>query len=168
MAEIRTLIREIARGGSEAVLLTGTVTAVDKEKLTVDVLPLADDAPVLGVNLQANQEGTVGVVALPRIDSYVVVGMLPGYATGVVLLTDDVEEVRVKIGDRSMKVTEDGIVLNGGENGGLINIEPFIQALNSLITAFNGHTHGNNGAAAPVPQMQQLDKNGYEDKTVTH
>ena len=50
----------------------------------------------------------------------------------------------------------------------VFNIEPFIQALNSLITAFNGHTHGNNGAAAPVPQMQQLDKNGYEDKTVTH
>ena len=168
MTEIKTLIREIARGGSEAVLLIGTVTAVDKEKLTVDVLPLADDAPVLGVNLQANQEGTVGVVALPRTGSYVVVGMLPGYAAGVVLLTDDVEEVRVTIKERSMRITEEGIVMNGGTLGGLINIEPFTQALNSLITVFNGHTHGNNGAALPAPQMQPLDKSSYEDKTVVH
>ena len=77
----------------------GTVTAVDKEARTVDVQPLNEDAPLLGVNLQANQCSTVGVVQIPRKDSFVMVGYVADGAAGMVILCDDIEEVQVVIKD---------------------------------------------------------------------
>ena len=53
---IATMIKQIAsQGGNGTGFTVGTVTAVDKEARTVDVQPLNEDAPLLGVNLQANQ-----------------------------------------------------------------------------------------------------------------
>lgn len=167
---IRDMIRSLARGSDGMSLMIGTVTGVDTAALTVDVEPLDGDAPVLGVNLQANQYCNKGVVVIPRTGSYVVVGMLTGYAAGVVLLTEDVAEVRVKTGETGMTIADNGIAINGGKLGGLINIEALTQALNGIVTAFNSHTHAgvNGGTSAPLTPMQPIDKDTYEDKKVTH
>ena len=79
---IATMIRQLAtQGGNGTGFTVGTVTAVDKEARTVDVQPLNEDAPLLGVNLQANQGSTVGVVQIPRKDSFVMVGYVADGAT---------------------------------------------------------------------------------------
>ena len=93
MSAIKNIIKQIATEGSSASLFIGTVSAVDTKTRTVDVEPINEDAPVLGVNLQANQEATLGVVLFPRVGSYVAVAMLSGYAAGVVVLTEDVESI---------------------------------------------------------------------------
>lgn len=131
----------MAQGGRHPYSIICTVDTVDKETRTVDCTPLDEGAPLLGVNLQANQESNFGIVAYPRVGSYVVVGFVAEGNAGIVLLTDDIEaveivvsdstsrveineeEVRIDVGEEtSAELTKDGIVLNGGDLGGLVKI----------------------------------------------
>lgn len=124
----------MAQGGRQTVSLICTVDAVDKEARTVDCTPLDEGAPLLGVNLQANQESKFGVVVYPRVGSYVVVGFVADGSAGIVLMTDDIEslEVVVKDDNTSLKITEDGIVLNGGKLGGLVKVEDLTNRINTI------------------------------------
>lgn len=178
MSNIKDIIKQLANGGGGSSLLVGTVTAVDKDARTVDVEPINEDAPVLGVNLQANQEAKVGVVQFPRVGSFVAVAMLTGYAAGVVVLTEDIESVEVVISDSTSRLTidedgarlyvdkntsaelsKDGIVLNGGSYDGVIKIVKLTEKLNGLVDTVNaliqdyvGHTHmGNMGSPTSSP-----------------
>ncbi|HJC17151.1 MAG TPA: hypothetical protein H9937_04200 [Candidatus Alistipes stercorigallinarum] len=151
MSNIKDLIRELAKGDGEAYGLICTVDSVDKEARTVDCTPIDEGAPLLGVNLQANQGSSFGVVSFPRVGSYVVVGFVAGGSAGVVLLTDDIESmeittaedksramidddgVRINVGDDiSAELTADGIVLNGGSLGGLVILEKIKSNLDQL------------------------------------
>lgn len=124
---------------------------MDKTARTVDCTPLDESAPLLGVNLQANQESTFGVVAFPKVGSYVVVGFVADGAAGVVLLTDEVESVEVVISDdtarisadkdgvrvlmgddTSAELTNDGITLNGGGFGGTVKIVELTERINAI------------------------------------
>lgn len=133
---IATMIKQIAsQGGSGMGFAVGTVTAVDKEARTVDVQPLNEDAPLLGVNLQANQGSTVGVVQIPRKDSFVMVGYVADGAAGMVILCDDIEEVQVVIkdtGTASVVVDENGVTMNGGKLGGMVKVEDITTRLNLI------------------------------------
>ena len=133
---IATMIKQIASQGNSGMgFAVGTVTAVDKVARTVDVQPLYESAPLLGVNLQANQESTVGVVQIPREGSFVAVGFVQDGAAGMVLLCDDIEEAQVVVKDTdtaSIVVNEDGIVMNGGGLHGLVKVESMTQRLNLI------------------------------------
>lgn len=124
----------MAQGGRQTVSLICTVDAVDKDARTVDCTPLDEGAPLLGVNLQANQESRFGVVIFPRVGSYVVVGFVADGSAGIVLMTDDVESIEMVVKDdnTSLKITEDGIVLNGGSLRGLVKIAELEDNLNQL------------------------------------
>lgn len=151
MNNIKETIRQLAQGGRQSVSLVCTVDAVDKTARTVDCTPLDESAPLLGVNLQANQESTFGVVAFPKVGSYVVVGFVADGAAGVVLLTDEVESVEVVISDdtarisadkdgvrvlmgdnTSAELTNDGITLNGGGFGGTVKIVELTERINAI------------------------------------
>ena len=151
MSNIANIIRQMAQGGRQTVSLVCTVDAVDKDARTVDCTPIDEGAPLLGVNLQANQESKVGVVSFPRVGSFVVVGFVADGSAGIVLLTDDVESVevvisddtarvtmdedgvRVEVGDdTSAELTTDGIVFNGGDLGGMVKINELEDNLNQL------------------------------------
>lgn len=130
------MIKQLAaQGGSGVGFTVGTVTAVDKAARTVDVEPLNEEAPLLGVNLQANQGSTVGVVQIPREGSFVMVGFVQDGAAGMVLLCDDIEEAQVVVKDTetaSIVVSEDGIVMNGGGLRGLVKVEAMTERLNLI------------------------------------
>ncbi len=59
MGDLRNIIRQLAQPDGETVPLVCTVDAVDKTARTIDCTPLNENAPLLGVNLQANQSGIV-------------------------------------------------------------------------------------------------------------
>ena len=120
MNNIKETIRQLAQGGRQSVSLVCTVDAVDKTARTVDCTPLDESAPLLGVNLQANQESTFGVVAFPKVGSYVVVGFVADGAAGVVLLTDEVESVEVVISGDTARISagKDGVRLLMGDDRG--------------------------------------------------
>ena len=107
MNNIKETIRQLARGGRQSVSLVCTVDAVDRTARTVDCTPLDESAPLLGVNLQANQGSTFGVVTFPKVGSYVVVGFVADGAAGVVLLTDEVESVEVAISGDTARISAD-------------------------------------------------------------
>ena len=156
MSNIKEIIRKLAQDGRQSASLVCTVDAVDKTARTVDCTPLDESAPLLGVNLQANQGSAFGIVTFPKVGSYVVVGFVADGTAGVVLLTDEVESVevvisedtarisadedgaRVLIGDNtSMELTKDGITLNGGGLGGMVEVEQLTGRLNVIENDIN-------------------------------
>lgn len=153
MNNIADAIRRMAQGGRQTVSLICTVDAVDKEARTVDCSPLDESAPLLGVNLQANQGSKFGVVIYPRVGSYVVVGFMSDGAAGIVQMTDDIESIEIVVSDKTSRVliddervridvdqetsaelSKDGIVLNGGSLRGLVKIAELEDNLNQLKT----------------------------------
>lgn len=88
MSDIANIIRRLAKPDGETVALVCTVDSIDKAARTVDCTPLNEGAPLLGVNLQANQEADYGLCLFPEPGSYVVVGFVADGAAGVVLLTE--------------------------------------------------------------------------------
>ena len=141
MRNIGQMIKTLARQGMDIETRVCVVTAVDAETRTVDCEPLDESAPILGVNLQANQGVKSGIVIFPKVGSHVIVAMMNEGMGGCVIATEEIEKVEVVIGESSIVVTEDGIVLNGGKLGGLVKVEALTAKLNELINAFNEHTH---------------------------
>lgn len=179
-----------------------SVDAVDEKARTVDCTPIDEGAPLLGVNLQANQESEDGVVLFPAVGSYVVVSFLEP-SVAVVVLCEKVDKIGLKIGkttaelvdgqvdiavqDTTVKISPDGVIINGGGLGGMVKIQELTQKLNDFITAFNNHTHelptgavavtGSATAQAnPAPVMvpaissphSSVSVSDYEDEKVKH
>lgn len=155
------------QNGAELYCKACTVDTIDTAARTVDCTPLDGDTPVLGVNLQANQEAELGLVLWPRQGSHVIVAFLND-AAAVVVLTEDVERLELKIGQENPVewLVEDGaaklsvggttvemakdkaITFNGGGLGGLIKIAELTAKLNklrgevdALASKYNSHVH---------------------------
>lgn len=164
MDNIKDTIRKLAQQDGETVALVCTVDAVDKKARTIDCTPVNEGAPLLGVNLQANQGSDFGLVIYPEKGAFVVVGFMADGAAGLMLATDkiesaemvigetaaviDAEGVRVKTAKMSADINKEDIIFNGGELDGLVIIQKLTDKLNelkdtvnSLINAYNNHTH---------------------------
>jgi len=94
--DIRNAIRQLALSGTEMYLTVCTVDAVDEKARTIDCTPLNEGAQLLGVNLQADQSGEIGLVSFPAVGSYVVVGFLSP-AVAVVVLTTELTKASLTI-----------------------------------------------------------------------
>ena len=110
MSGIAEIIKTIARDGGEFYHKICTVDSVDEDARTVDCTPIDDGAPLIGVNLQANQGNDCGVVLFPAVGSYVLVGFLSP-AVAVVLLSDEIDKAEVAIGDNKVVMDSDGVEL---------------------------------------------------------
>ena len=124
---------------------------------------------VKGIRLRASEaDEKAQMLIVPKKGSAVIVGSLSGdFAQLAVLAVDAVERIEI----------------NGGQLGGLINIEALTEKINGLVDAFNAHTHTiptggvvcgvyPNDAPVNVPAVNKkaskLDKGDYEDETVKH
>lgn len=153
MQNLRNIIRQLAQPDGETTALVCTVDAVNKTDRTVDCSPINEGAPLLGVNLQANQEAKYGLCLFPEIGSYVVVGFVADGAAGVVLLTEKIESAEIVIGDTSAVMDTDGVNIsigdisahldktavsfNGGNLGGLVKVEALTNRLNIIENDIN-------------------------------
>lgn len=153
---LKEAIRILAMSGAELYCKICTVDSVDVEARTVDCTPIDESAPLVGVNLQASQDSSVGVVLFPAVGSYVIVAFITPAVAAVVLcdkidkaqlsigktqITVDAEVVDTSLGDTSFRITSEGVQFNGGKLGGLLKIEQLTEKFNELIRAFNTHTH---------------------------
>lgn len=148
MTELRNIIRLLAQPDGDTVALVCTVDAVDDKARTVDCTPLNEGAPLLGVNLQANQGADCGLWLYPEVGSYVIVGFVADGAAGVVLATERIERAEIAIGDTSAVMDADGcriktanmsadinaddIIFNGGRLNGLVKIDDLTKRLNII------------------------------------
>lgn len=183
MSQIARLIGQLS-GTTTPVLKACIVTAVDRTSRSVDCEPLDEGAPILSCSLQGDQDGEDGFLLIPKVGSYVIVGLVDGQDAGVVLLTDELDALDVKIGDRTLSFTPEGIVFNGGNLGGLIKVEELTtklntieQDINSLKQALSTWTPipSDGGAALKAAvtswagkQLQKSKRGDYEDPNVKH
>lgn len=172
MGSIRDAIRQLAQPDGETVAFVCTVDEIDKKARTVDCTPINEGAPLLGVNLQANQGSDFGLVIYPEKGAFVVVGFVADGAAGVVLATDKIESAELIVGETSAVLDADGlrvetskmsvhinkedIVFNGGELDGLVVIQKLTDKLNDLkdtvndlINKYNSHIHTTTATVGP-------------------
>lgn len=154
--------------------IIGKAVNVDEITRTCDLEPIEANAPRAGIRLQAVESGTTGIVLIPKEGSFIVASFFDK-TTGFVSLTSDVEKILIDT---------DLVQYNGGDNGGLINIDDLVTQmnkaqndLNSLKTAISSWipVANDGGAALKVAlgsffatQLVLTVKGDMEDTKVTH
>lgn len=186
MTDIRQIIRQLAQPDAEMASMVCRVDSIDKEARTIDCSPINDEAPILGVNLQANQQQRVGICVFPVVGSYVVVTFTADGAAAFVSLFDEIESAEVVIGLSKVVIDNDGIrfdteemsehigkqdiKINGGQLGGLIIIQKLTDKLNELtntvnklVNAYNNHNHITTATVGTGPVGQISPPQVYAD-----
>lgn len=152
-------LRERLKGVSPTSITytSGTVVRVEGTVATVQIGDSQWEAQLRAT--EVDNDGQMLVV--PKVGSAVVLACLSGdYRQMVVIAVDEAERIEIS-GD---------VVINGGKNGGMVNITDLTKILNNMITSYNAHTHAVAGAVTkPVEKVVQSVKNSdYEDKQVKH
>lgn len=157
--ELRDRLSSLHQANS-SVVMQGIVRAVSGYLAEVEVEGLT----IPDVRLRASAVSVQGAMLLiPAVGSVVLVGSLSGDMTELaVLYVDKVDRVELS-GE---------VVLNGGNLGGLINIEELTAKLNALVHSINTHTHTSAAQGSPTtPPLTPLDvfrSSDYEDTTIKH
>ena len=167
MTAEQRLIRNLreAVGPSPISVYQGIVVSVEDITCTVRF----GEMEVSGIRLRASEaDQNAQLLIVPKTGSAVIVGSLSGDLTQLAVLSVDAIE-RIEI--------------NGGQLGGLINIDSLTEKINALVDAFNSHIHtipsgavvcGEFPSVNPVTvpavavKASQLNKKDYEDETVKH
>lgn len=154
--ELRERLKGLQRG--DTAIWQGIVEKVEGLTCSVRIGGLT----VPGVRLRSSlteDEGSLTVV--PKVGTAVTLGSLSGDMSEMVVIAVDHAESIVASGK---------ITINGGELGGLINIEALTEKLNGLVKTFNGHTHqGVHGpTGTPMRQAESFSKGDYEDEKIKH
>ena len=109
MDNIKDTIRKLAQQDGETVALVCTVDAVDKKARTIDCTPVNEGAPLLGVNLQANQGSDFGLVIYPEKGEIVEVGIMTDGEAWLMLSTTIIESAEMVIGETAAVIDAEGV-----------------------------------------------------------
>lgn len=167
-SEIKRRIRELSAAAGGSALFTAEVKSVEGETCTVSLGSV--DLP--DVLLTPADDGRAAkLVITPKTGSMVTVADLSGGELRRLAVVHWGEVEKVALSAASIEI-------NGGRNGGLVNIGALTQKVNDLVRAFNSHTHtvttagtaaAQSGEAAPVASPARLlDTSDYEDTTIKH
>lgn len=142
--DIRSSIRQLALSGEEMYLRVCTVDEVDEDARTIDCTPIDEGAPLVGVNLQADQNGTVGLVRFPEKGTDVVVGfMSPNVA--VVLLAAQytkavftIGETEIVVQDKSISIVNGKVKANIAEDSLKLDVDGTTLEMDGSVSTWNG------------------------------
>lgn len=161
-------------------LMYGEVISVDMDANTFDISTL-EDSEIRDIPLTGVQGAETSVLVTPLIGSLVVVGFVQNdpSLTFPILFTQ-LDKADITIGNSTVSITGDKIVLNGGDSP-LIYIEQLTSKLNDLvstvndiISTFNKHTHivPQGTSDMPLPKItgtaNNFDETDYQDEKITH
>jgi hypothetical protein len=144
MMDIQKAISTLALNGEELYLRVCTVDEVDEDARTVDCTPIDEGAPLVGVNLQADQNGTVGLVRFPEKGTDVVVGfMSPNVA--VVLLAAQytkavftIGETEIVVQDKSISIVNGKVKANIAEDSLKLDVDGTTLEMDGSVSTWNG------------------------------
>ncbi|MCX6281473.1 MAG: hypothetical protein NTU51_05895 [Bacteroidetes bacterium] len=126
------------------------------------------------------------LILTPKVGSSVILGCNDEDLRDVMIIkVDDPEKIFYKHKDITIDIdgSSGNIVINKGDNGGLINIEKLVDRLNSIEdyvkqfrTKYDSHTHPETGTATSPPLSTGLmnidptksERDPLEDKKVKH
>ena len=149
----------MAMSGAELYCKVCTVDAVDEDARTIDCTPIDEGAPLLGVNLQADQEQEVGVVQFPAEGSDVVVAFLSANVAVVVLATEitktilTIGDTETIVEDNSVTLTTKSVSVEVKDKTAKINVDGTTVEFDGNTTTFNG---GSETMANATNLKQQL------------
>lgn len=112
---LKEALEELLENNDELYSVIGTVDSVDKNKRTCDISPLQDkDAVLYDVRLQADLEGSKGMLCFPTIGSVVAVTFI-NKDSGYVALFSEVDSVELVVGQQKMDFDKDGLLLESAQ-----------------------------------------------------
>ncbi|MDR1544847.1 MAG: hypothetical protein LBS50_10690 [Prevotellaceae bacterium] len=172
--DIRNAIQAIV-GAADYSTFAAKVTAIDGA--TCDVERVKDDKVFKGVRLNAHITADSGLVIVPTADSYVLVTEIDGDKWFVSQFSE-IDKITIDFNDE--------IIINGGENDGIVKIKELTDKLNqlkdtvnSLVQSYNAHIHTTANAVQGAPvsinpttsqaqQAQAFNKSDYENDKIKH
>lgn len=121
-------------------VVVGTVTSVDLEKETCNVMPLGSEAEYFGVRLKGVVDETgKGLLIVPAINSTVLLGSIENSEN--MFYINDYSEIDTFIvhvnGGAKIEIKDQQITFNGGDFGGLVKVQPLIDKINRLENQLN-------------------------------
>ncbi len=153
MSKLSEAIKKLA--GGQTTCLNGEVKSVDKTEMTCEVGFGDDDSVVASLVCGDKKKG---IVQIPKIGSNVIV-VFYSPTVAFVVMVDEVDE----------------ILINGGENGGLINVEDLkswmsnVESdLSTLKTLLSTSAVVGNGAVLGIVFNPATKSTEIEDKTIKH
>ena len=147
-------------------VLSGTVVEVDNEARTCNID--IDGTTLPGVLLQPVLDNTTGLAIFPKVGATALCLYNAEYDGWVLLQTTDIERVLLNIGNTSIEASAEGVVFNGGNNGGLVNINTLKRAFNAVVSDIAVIATALKGLGIPIaPTSSELD-NTIEDTKVKH
>lgn len=154
MSELSKAIKKLAASGLMA-CMNGEIISVDKTEMTCEVGFGDDDSVVASLVCGDKKKG---IVQIPKIGSNVIV-VFYSPTVAFVVMVDEVDE----------------ILINGGEKGGLINVEDLkswmsnVESdLRTLKTLLNTSAVAGNGAVLGIVFNPATKSTEIEDKTIKH
>lgn len=119
----------------QIILFTAQVVSIQGDTCTVNF----DGLPITSIRLTpTTTEREETILLTPAVDSYVLVGSLSGDLNNLcVLAADTLASVELTIGDISVFIDKEGVVLNGGELGGLVKLDDVTKKINALENQLN-------------------------------
>ena len=152
---LRQAIQQMAMSGAELYCKVCTVDAVNEDARTIDCTPIDEGAPLLGVNLQADQEQEVGVVQFPAEGSDVVVAFLSANVAVVVLATEITKTI-LTIGDTETIVEENSVTLTTKSVSVEVKDKTAKIDVDGTTVEFDGNTTTFNGGSETMANATNL------------
>lgn len=134
---IQDSLKLLLKNNTENYSIVAKVESVDKNKRTCTVVPVSDaDDKIFGVRLQANQEGTKGIVCFPVVDSQVIV-TFQNKQTGYVALFSEIESYEIIIENQTFNYDKDGLELSSPQGSLKSAFEDLLNILKNFKLSTN-------------------------------
>lgn len=183
---IRDLVQKLAGTYNKDIvnLIVCTVNSVNG--FTCDCTPISGEATTTIEKVKLNAENNDGFLIVPKVDSTVIVANSNRNDYYVWMYSDIDKVVCVIDNNNSFEFSKDGFVWNGGQKGGLVNIEQQTTKINSRFTtiknalasvfagidssiaSLGGTSTASATWTAQTVSDQDLNKNDFEDTKIKH
>lgn len=181
MGALEQIVEQAILKHSRKLLIKQVLSGVAKDVGELTCRVERDNAPTLfDVRLNAIDDTLESFLTIyPAEGSTVLVGIIENMKTeAVVMRCSEIQKVSIKIGEQTLVLDKDGLVLNDGKNGGVMKITEVVswmQKVNSdlqtLKSLLSTSTVAGNGAPLAIvfnPTTPNPKKDDFEDKKIKH
>jgi hypothetical protein len=124
-----------------ASITDGIIKSVDEEKCTCEVL--CNKTTYTGVPLRVLISSKSSVLEIPKVNTNCLLTFRDiNNSRPQLFQVHECEKLLYKVGNTTMDITSDGIIMNGGNNGGL----PILEKINDNLNALKAYSEAINTA----------------------
>lgn len=147
-----------------ATVLQGVVVDVDMVERSCSI---DDDGTVYhGVALQGVLDGDSGAVVFPRVGS-IATAVVVADGLAAMVSCSQCDKIDIRVDEISVEIDSGGVVINTGNSGGMVNIEPLKQWMTTVKTDLETISAALK-TIAPVVVTTQLPNESLVDNRITH